>query len=294
MFVQGMWQTFFGINVALFMMLTGYLNLNKTVCRKYYCGGVRVIVSYLIISLVTIAFRTWYLEDTKSVWQWMNQVGDFSAIPYAWYIKMWIGLFLLTPFLNAMWRGLESKCARQVLIATLFLLSAPSDLLNRYGMTLWPDYWEQAAYPLMFFFSGAYIKTYQPMVKRWKIAAAAVAICMINPIVTMAVAHGHTYVQITGDTNGLFIAPLAVMVFLLLYRIDVKNEVVKATLRKVSVLSLDMYLFSWICDQFYYPLFMKNWYVDQGEFGCFFFIIVPLVLATAFGMAWMKQLVIRV
>lgn len=46
MFLQGMVSTFCGINVALFMLLTGYLNLNKQVCKKYYKGGVRVLISY--------------------------------------------------------------------------------------------------------------------------------------------------------------------------------------------------------------------------------------------------------
>lgn len=167
MFVQGMGQTLFGINVALFMMLTGYLNLKKRVCKLYYRNGIRVILSYVVISLITILFRVYHIGEEAGIVTWIMKVTGFTAIPYAWYIEMWIGLFLLTPFLNILWANLESKRNRIILIITLFLLTAPSDFLNRYGMTLAPSYWEKACFPLLFFFAGAYIKEYQPKVKKY-------------------------------------------------------------------------------------------------------------------------------
>ena len=293
MFIQGMGQTLFAVNVALFMMLTGYLNLKKEVCGAYYRTGRRVMLSYLLISLLTIAFRVLYLGETESALGWGMKVTGFSAIPYAWYIEMWIGLFLLTPFLNVLWRNLASRRHRQVLIATLFFLTAPADLLNRYGLTLAPAYWEQACCPLMFFFVGAYIKEYQPQVKRRWLLGAALMICLINPMVTLLAGGGHTYIQITGDTNGLFIAPLAVMVFLLLYRTDVRSGALRRVLRKVSVLSLDMYLFSWMFDALYYPLFKAHFYQSQSQFGLLFFVIVPLVLLSSFTLSWVKEKLIR-
>lgn len=166
MFVQGMGQTLFGVNVALFMMLTGYLNLKKEVCKTYYRSGIRVILSYVVISVITILFRVFYIGEEIGIVAWIMKVTGFTAIPYAWYIEMWIGLFLLTPFLNVLWENLESKRNRIMLIATLFLLTAPSDFLNRYSMTLAPAYWEKSCYPMMFFFAGAYIKEYQPKVKK--------------------------------------------------------------------------------------------------------------------------------
>lgn len=166
MFVQGMGQTLFGVNVALFMMLTGYLNLKKRVCKSYLSQWLRVIVSYVVISVITILFRVYYIGEEMGIVSWIMKVTGFTAIPYAWYIEMWIGLFLLTPFLNILWANLESKRNRIILIVTLFLLTAPSDFFNRYGMTLAPSYWEKACFPLLFFFAGAYIKEYQPKVKK--------------------------------------------------------------------------------------------------------------------------------
>lgn len=166
MFALGMGQTLFTTNVCLFMMLTGYLNINKKPCKSYYKGGIRVLVSYLLFSVLTIAFRKYYLGEGLSWGQWLMKITDFSAIPYGWYIEMWIGLFLLTPFLNILWRGVDGKRNRLLLIATLFVMTALPDFTNRYGMYLSPGYWRTAAYPLLYFFLGCYVREYQPMVNR--------------------------------------------------------------------------------------------------------------------------------
>ena len=110
----------------------------------------------------------------------------------------------------------------------------------------------------------------------------------------MLFARGHTYIQITGDTNGVFLAPLAIIVFLLFYQVEIKQVLVKSILRKVSVLSLDMYLFSWIFDAAYYPIFKAHFYQSQSQFGMLFFVIVPLVLLSSFVLSLVKDKLIPI
>lgn len=89
MFIQGSANPLFATGVPLFIMLTGYLNANKTVSRKYYRGCVRVLFAYLLFSIVTILFRRYYLHEEQLSWlQWGLKVLDFSAIPYGWYIEV--------------------------------------------------------------------------------------------------------------------------------------------------------------------------------------------------------------
>lgn len=107
-FLQRMMMSVFYVSVPLFMMLTGYLNCHKTPTKKYYRGMVRVLVAYFFFSIVTIAFRTYYLGVEHSLMQWILNIFNYSAIPYAWYIEMWIGLALLTPFLNYLWHAIPS------------------------------------------------------------------------------------------------------------------------------------------------------------------------------------------
>ena len=158
MFVQGIMGSIFVVGVPLFMMLTGYLNIKKTPTKKYYKGMIRVLVAYLIFSLVTILFRTYYLGEERSIVKWALAILNYSAIPYAWYIEMWIGLALLAPFLNYLWHAIPNMREKLLLIATLFVMTALPDLGNRYGMYLFPAYFAQACYPLMFYFMGTFIR----------------------------------------------------------------------------------------------------------------------------------------
>lgn len=94
MFLQAMSIPLFMTGVPLFLLLTGYLNINKTVSKRYYKGCIRVLASYFLFSLLTILFRKYYLQEDLTWAKWILKIFDFSAIPYAWYIEMWIGLFL--------------------------------------------------------------------------------------------------------------------------------------------------------------------------------------------------------
>ncbi len=58
MFIQLNLRWFFYMAVPLFLLLTGYLQVNKTPTKKYYFGIVRrVILPYTAISILTILFR---------------------------------------------------------------------------------------------------------------------------------------------------------------------------------------------------------------------------------------------
>ena len=165
MFVQSIMMTIFSLGVPLFIMLTGYLNINKTPTKKYYTGMIRVLVAYIIFSIATIAFRKFYLGENLSLVQWTLKIFNYSAIPYAWYIEMWIGLALLSPFLNYLWKAIPSLKKKLLLIASLFVMTSLPDLCNRYGMYIFPAYFAKACYPLMFYFIGTFIREYQPIIK---------------------------------------------------------------------------------------------------------------------------------
>ena len=165
MFIQGMMHSVFMVGVPLFIMLTGYLNINKTPTKKYYKGMLRVLVAYLFFSIATIVFRKYYLGENLSLIQWILKIFNYSAIPYAWYIEMWIGLALLTPFLNYLWKAIPSLKEKLLLIASLFVMTSLPDLCNRYGMYIFPAYFAKACYPLMFYFIGTFIREYRPIIK---------------------------------------------------------------------------------------------------------------------------------
>ncbi len=83
---------------------------------------------------------------------------DFSATNYSWYVEMYIGLFLIIPFLNLSYNGLKNQKQKQVLICTLLLLTsipAVTNIFNFYVDSWWihptlsdtyqkilPSYWK--------------------------------------------------------------------------------------------------------------------------------------------------------
>lgn len=287
MFTQATCSTILYTGVPLFIMLTGYLNCNKTIDRKYYKGISKVLIAYLLFSVVTLLFRTYYLQEDLSLKNWIEQILRFNAIPYGWYIEMWIGLFLFTPFLNTLYKGITTQQHKMLLIGTLFVMTALPDLLNRYGMHVIPGFWEQC-FPLTFFFIGTYIREYKPTIRAWKGIGLILLICLINPVFNLLFIHNHTLIQIIGSSNGVFGVPIAVIFFILCYQITIKATFLKNCFMKISLLSLDMYLCCYIFDALYYPYFKNHYFINQTQFGIFFFLIVPLVFVSSFSMAWGK------
>lgn len=100
---------------------------------------------------------------------------DFTGSNYSWYIEMYIGLFLLAPFLNLAYGKLKSKKQKQVLLVTAVFLTIIPSLFNifNFGSLDWwtnptssdefqklvPSWW-QGFYPVAYYFVGCYIREY--------------------------------------------------------------------------------------------------------------------------------------
>ena len=280
-----MMNSVFTVGVPLFMMLTGYLNIHKTPTAKYYKGMIRVLVAYLFFSIVTIAFRKYYLGEELSIVQWVLKIFNYSAIPYAWYIEMWIGLALLTPFLNYLHHAIPTMKQKLLLIASLFVMTSLPDLCNRYGIYLMPGYFAQACYPLMFYFMGTFIREYQPTIKAWLGWGIILAMALVTPIFNIVFMRGGNVVQIAGGPGGVFLTWIAVAIFLMLYRKDISVPSIKRMVTHCSMVSLEMYLCCYMFDQLYYPWFKEHFFVSQAQFLPWFFVVVPLCFFSSYLVA---------
>ncbi len=123
-------RSFFMYCVPLFIMVTGYLMNKKTLSRKYYKGIIPTYITYVVISIMLLIFSNIHFNTNYSIEDGFFKILDFSAANYSWYIEMYLGLFLLIPFINLMYHGLESKKDKQILILTLITLTALPLLLN--------------------------------------------------------------------------------------------------------------------------------------------------------------------
>ncbi len=292
MFIQGVGKFFFGMGVPLFILMTGYLNSRKEATSSYYKGGVRVLGSYLLFSVITILFRKYYLEEAYSWMEWGHRILSFSAIPYGWYIEMWIGLFLLIPFLNILYHHIPTHRQKLLLLAVLYILTALPDLMNRYGMHLVPGFWA-SCFPLFFYFAGSYIREYQPSISKKLAWLIILAICLINPVFNVLFVKDHSMIHIAGGPWGIFGTIMAVLFFLNYYKWNTNTDWMRVGLESISKLSLDMYLCCYVFDALLYPVFKSRYYEDQSQFGIYFLVIVPLLFAGSYVTAWIKEKIFR-
>lgn len=293
MFLQACITLLLSTGVPLFIMMTGYLNINKTVGRKYYRGIGRVLIAYLFFSILTLVFKKFYLMEDISLRNMIEQILRFTAVPYGWYIEMWIGLFLFTPFLNMLYKAIPTSKQKLLWIGILFAMTALPDLFNRYGFALVPGFWIKC-YPLMFFFIGSYIREYQSRMHPaygWLVITGC---CLINPIFNLLFIQNRSLIQIAGGFYGVFGTIIAVTFFILLYQQNLRNSVIRNVFTKVSLLSLDIYLCCYIFDAMYYPWFKEHYFVNQSQFGVFFFAIVPLVFVSSCLLAYLKDFLFRI
>lgn len=92
---------------------------------------------------------------------------------YSWYVNMYIGLYLLIPFLNRLWQVLDKE-EKILLISVLIMSTALPSIVNvfdfytdgafrnsgfstKYSQIV-PDWWKNS-YPLTYYFIGTYLKS---------------------------------------------------------------------------------------------------------------------------------------
>ena len=284
MFIQRTFLSLLSVGVPLFLLLTGYLNSTKDLSVRYYKGIVRVLEAYLVYSLLTIAYRYFVNGEHLSIFLWIRQILNYTAIHHGWYIEMYICLFLLIPFLNIVYRNLDSQKKKLWLIITFLGLTSLPVSVNWTATKLFPAYFT-SLYPVTYYFIGAHIHEYKPKFSKLWLCAILLLLCMMDPLFNSIVHLSDKYSVVFGIQYGLIYTAIAVIVFLLYYDVNFKSKLVT----NISLLSLDIYLCSWIFENLYYGYFKTRYFESYQQFFAFFPIIVPLVFFSSFGVAWLRE-----
>lgn len=156
--------------VPLFLMLTGFLNNHKPT-KWYYFKLLRVIFVYIFAGIIC-QLAIW-IVDNESFKHVVISFFDFSACPYAWYIEMYIGLYLIIPFLNILWENCAEKEQNVLLLSLLIIVCAPSIVSNfnldstRFWQSSLNNYTKLAPefflniYPFFYFLLGKFINEHK-------------------------------------------------------------------------------------------------------------------------------------
>ena len=270
MYIMTVLRSFFAICVPLFIILTGYLMKNKTLSAKFYMSIVKTLCIYLLASFANYIYRIAVIKDGMSVLSMLTGILNFTTAEYAWYVEMYIGLFLLIPFLNLIYNNLQSKTHKLVLIITLIALTsapsvlnvwnfaAPSSFLlpsaNTHYINLIPDWW-CGIYPVTYYFIGCWLREYGIGISCRKnavlLAVSVIFWGMFN------IYRSYPSAFSAGpwiEWYGLPQVINATLVFSLLLCIKADNvpKSLHRPLKVLSDLTFGAYLMSWVFDHFFY------------------------------------------
>lgn len=283
------------ICVPLFLIITGYLMKNKTLCKSYYFGLLRTLAIYILASLLCLLWRVVYFKEPMNLIRGILMIADYSACSYSWYIEMYIGLFLLIPFLNIVYRSLETRKKRLVLIGTLLILVAVPLQFN-FAKQFFPQWWSSALFPIMYYYIGSYMRDYPTHLKAVQLFLLALAwiglwslfnyyLC----IITKENLYGwHDYT----DWGSLQNVGSSVLVFSLcqLVRFARPNGLMPKLLTHIATYSLGAYLLSWIFDKTLYPILLEA----AGGFSALFPYCPIIVLCTFVGATLLSAVTTKV
>lgn len=266
-------RTSFMVCVPLFLIATGFLMKNKTLSKSYYVGIIRTISIYLAVSLVCIAFRVVYLQQDYSIVDGLLAILHFSGCGYAWYVEMYVFLFLMIPFLNLAYQGLETKSNRKVLLTTMIFIVALPPAIN-WKWNILPDWWNSdVLFPIMYYYIGAYLRDYPFSLRRsslnfllfvcWVVLSGTFNYYMC--LNSEGNVFGWPQYTVWGSLQNVISAGL-LFAWIQSIKLPSSTNIIGKLIIRISKYSLGMYLSSWIVDQLVYS-YLK---VNLDSFSAFF------------------------
>ncbi|MBQ7474522.1 MAG: acyltransferase family protein [Clostridia bacterium] len=278
MFALDVFFAFANICVALFLMATGFLMTNKKLSPSYYKGVIRVAVTYILCSIFCTACKVIFYAYPNTPATYLKQIVHFEGSDYAWYVEMYLCLFVLIPFVNAAYHGMDTRGKKRALVLTVVALGALPGVLNTLNLSD-PSWWADPAssreyskifpafftnvYPIMYYLIGAYLREFPPKIgKRW----------LLLSFLGFGVAGGaYNFWRFRGGqffwggfmTNpSLFVVLIAVPFFALITSLDLTRipERLKKILAYLARLTFGAFLVSCIVDMRFYPHFREAFY----------------------------------
>ena len=171
------------------------------------------------------------------------------------------------------------------LFAVLIFMTALPTWIDRKDIKIVPDFWRMC-FPVLLYITGAYIRYFQPTIKhRWLSILIICAIYLQFPILNylkVAFIGGDEFANLLGVYYALPNYIAMTLVFLHLYKLNIRNHTVSGVVTKISLASYEMYLFSYMCDRLIYPVVMNRFYTDQSSFTVWFLPITLTVVVMSY------------
>ena len=120
--------------VPLFLIATGYLMKNAKYSKKFFTNLLRV-VGYYAAAVMVLTITDKQAHGFGLIRVFFENLFTFNH--YSWYVNMYIGLYLMSPMLNAAFESLKTKKNQLIPILTSYQNSIQSTL-QRIAVTIKP------------------------------------------------------------------------------------------------------------------------------------------------------------
>ena len=268
--------------VPLFLLLTGYLMSTKKTDFNfnYYCGITKIVGIYILSRIPILIFANRYHHQNINI---LWSIVSFEQ--YSWYVEMYIGLFLLIPFLNIIWKNLKTEKQKKYLLVTLLFLTAFPSIVFFKGVTYWI-----IIYPVTYYFIGAYLVEKEALIikKRKLLSILAVGSLLFFSVFYFTRSYNHFFVWDGWKEWGSFPSTVnAVLLFSLLKSISFNlsfESVFQKVIYTIASLSYGMYLTSWIMDQIVYDKLKA--YVQLQDRAYYYLPCVFIVFIGSFYLSY--------
>lgn len=263
--------------VPLFMMLTGFLNNKKEYNKKFFKGLLNIIIIWLFYSVIefTVLDIINHEPGHFNFHNFLFNITAFKACKYSWYIEMYIGLYLIAPIINISYDNFDQK-NRKILVLLSIIISIMPVFINNLLKDIihLPSYWN-GLYPFAYYIVGKYIADIKPNLNKKYLFISLIFIQFFT----------YSFQSINNiNYNSINIFIQTIIIFLLLYNINIKNNIFKHTAKYLSVISLDIYLASSLIDQIIYPLF-KQYYLAHNIGQSQIILYAPIILIITFTLS---------
>lgn len=308
MLLMCMFRSLFMVCVPLFMILTGFLMWQKTLSGRYYKGLGKTLEIYFLACVSCLLFKKFVMGYQVTFKSSILGILDFSAANYAWYVEMYISLFLIIPFLNLAYHGLRSKREKQILVFTMMALTLLPKLLNNFDLVtegwwaspgiskdyndLVPGFFT-AMYPITYYFIGAYLREFDWKISKWKNLLLLILAVAAFGWYNFYRSDGGSFVWGLNSTWGGENLITAVLVFVLLLHLRPQRwpRFIQGAMIYISKISLGIYLISWIFDEIIYKVYFNPYVEVVNERWKYYPLVVGAVFLSSVGGASLLYLI---
>ena len=254
------WLTF--SCVSLFMIITGYLNYNRSLDKGYIKRFFAFIITFFVYCIITMLINNPMVEDSIFKYLYHNFRYYFINMnSYFWYVNFYLSFYFIIPFLSIINNNINKKQHLFLIILLLTLICIPNTILYfgnifdfiRNLEVTGLDFFKTGSFCFLYYFIGSYIRKY----KNNKLNIRNEIILIILLVLSIVI---HSYLDLVylnkyqdlleigqhiytfNEYGNIFTIVTGTAVFLLIKNIDLKNLNIKSGLKYIGSLSFEMYL----------------------------------------------------